>query len=81
MIKSELLEVWQQRERELGRDISVKEVADATNLDWDAINNLKYGKTGRFDSHVIGKICQFFGIPEGQPVPFLKVYYSEGEPV
>lgn len=77
MIRSELMELWHKKERELGRDLTIQEVADATGLNWETISGLKKGTTTRFDSAVIGSLCEYFGVADGQPVPFLKVRYPE----
>lgn len=76
MIISDLKDFWRQEELKRGRIITVAEVAKATGISYDAVSNLKEGSTGRFDSPVVGKICQFFNVPNGQPVPFLKVHYD-----
>lgn len=77
MIISELSDYWRRKELEWGRIITINEVAKETKLDWETVNNLKAGTTKRFDSHVIGKICDFFGIKEGETVPFLVLRYRE----
>lgn len=77
MVKSELFEVWAQKELETGRRITIGEVAQATGLDPKTIAGLRRGETSRFDAHVLAKLCEYFGISEGEPVPFLKVRYSE----
>ena len=63
--------------------LSIKKVADETGLSWETIKNLKEGKTTRFDSDVLAKICKLLEVPDGEPVPFLKVVYvgneNEGE--
>jgi DNA-binding Xre family transcriptional regulator len=76
MVKSDLSTFWAEKEQELGRKISVYEVAKATNLAWETVANIKDGKTERFDGDVIGKLCAYFNVPHESPVPFLKVYYN-----
>ena len=76
MIRTDLLPLWHRKERELGRDLTVREVAEATGQDWKTIANLKAGKTSRFDAPVLAAICQYFGVPDGAAVPFLIVRYN-----
>jgi len=76
MVKSELLKLWRQREVERGEVITVAEVVKATGLSRETVTNLKNGTTTRYDAPVVGEICKFFGIREGEPVPFL-VYRQE----
>ena len=61
---------WQEKEREWGRKITVNEVAKGARLDWETVNNLKKGATTRYDAHVIGQVCEFFGVAEGSLIPF-----------
>jgi transcriptional regulator with XRE-family HTH domain len=77
MVKSELFEVWAEKERQTGRRITIEEVAKATGLDPKTIAGLRRGETTRFDAHVLAKLCEYFGVSEGEPVPFLRVYYPE----
>jgi hypothetical protein len=76
MIVVDLLPLWHQRERALGRRLTVKEVATATGLDWKTVSNLKANRTQRFDGAVIAPLCEYFGVPDGAPVPFLTVSYK-----
>ena len=76
MIVSELSEFWKAKENEWGRKIGVNEVAKKTMLDWETVNALKKGSTKRYDAHVVGKICDFFEVPEGSSVPFLVLRYE-----
>lgn len=77
MVRSELLELWHKKELELRRELTIKEVAEATGLNWETVASLKKGTTTRFDSDILGALCAYFGVDEGQPVPFLKVRYIE----
>ena len=71
MVKSELLKLWRQRELEIGRIITVSEVVEATGLSRETVTNFRSGHTTRYDAPVIAKLCDFFGVAKGQPVPFL----------
>lgn len=73
MVISELSKYWKDKELEWGRKIGVNEVAKHARLDWSTVNALKEGSTKRYDSHVVGGVCEFFGIADGDPVPFLVV--------
>lgn len=71
MVKSELLKLWRQKELEVGRIITVSEVVEATGLSRETVTNFKSGLTTRYDAPVIAKLCDYFGVEKGQPVPFL----------
>lgn len=74
-VKSEIFKVWSDKEKMLGRRITIGEVAEATDVSRDAISGLLNGTTTRYDADVIGKVCKYFDVPEGDPVPFLVVRY------
>lgn len=76
MVKNELETLWRKKELEWGRIITVQEVSKKTGLNWETVDNLKAGRTARFDAKVVAKLCHFFGVREGEPVPFL-VYSSQ----
>lgn len=76
MVKNELGALWRKKEVEWGRVVTVQEVSKATGLNWETVDNLKAGRTARYDAKVVAKICHFFGVREGEPVPFL-VYSSQ----
>ena len=79
MIKIDLFRFWNQKEAELGRELTLEEVAEATGVNAKSISKLKKGQATRFDAHVLAALCQYFGVPEG-PVPFITVRYSgEGQ--
>lgn len=71
MIRNELADLWRRTELERGRIITVQEVAKATGLNWETVDNLKRGNTSRFDANVLAQVCKFLGVEDGQPVPFL----------
>lgn len=81
-LENELEAVWKKYELDLGRIVSVKEVAESTGLHWETVDNMRAGKTTRFDSDVVAKISEFFGIAEeGKPAPFLVFRLVEVEAV
>lgn len=71
MVKNELEALWRKKELERGRILTVQEVAKATGLHWETVSNLKAGHTTRLDTEVVAKICQYFEVKEGEPIPFL----------
>ena len=79
IVKSELFDLWAEKEREQRRRITIMEVAEATGLDPKAIGSLRRGKTQRFDAHVLAKLCKYFGVAEGEPIPFLRVHYPKAK--
>ena len=72
-----LLPLWQEKERELGKSLSVRRVSAATGLDWKTVANLKAGETTRIDLPKIAPLCEYFGVEHGQPVPFLLYYNND----
>lgn len=77
MIRNELQRLWRQKELEAGHIITVQDVARSTGLHWETVSKLKSGQTSRYDDEVLAKMCQYFGVVEGQPIPFL--VYAEAE--
>ena len=77
MIKSELLRLWTQKEVELGRRLTVHEVAEATDVDRRAITRLLAGDTKQFQDKVVAPICKYFGLESGTPVSWI-IYYENG---
>jgi DNA-binding Xre family transcriptional regulator len=77
-IRSVLFAFWQQKEIELGRRVTVSEVARAANIHRDAIQRLLDNESTRFDGPTLAAICRFFGVPPG-PIPFLEFVPDEGD--
>jgi DNA-binding Xre family transcriptional regulator len=65
-----LFDIWKEREKELGRIITVTEVAEAIGHSRYAVAKLRDGKSGRVDLSLVNGVCRFFDIPAG-PVPFI----------
>lgn len=76
-IKIDLLPLWHQKEMETGNDLSIREVADATGLSWETVNKIKRNKTTRFDTKVLTRLCEYFEVPDGDLIPFLRIDYAE----
>jgi len=70
MVKSQLFELWKQKELALGKTITIADIAKSTGLSRETIANLRDGETFRFDAPVLDKICKFFDVPPG-PIPFI----------
>jgi len=79
MIKVDLLPVWHEKEKRLGGKLSITDVAKGAGVNWKTVYNLLEGETGRFDSEPIAKLCQYFDVTEGEPIPFLRVTYENSE--
>jgi transcriptional regulator with XRE-family HTH domain len=75
MVDCTLDQLWRQFEIEQRRDLKIEEVAQATGIHRDTISNLKNRKTNRFDADVLAKVAEFFGVKDGEPIPFLIVRY------
>lgn len=69
-INVKLFEFWKQKEIELGRTITVMEVAGATGISRATLMRLRAGATSRADWDVIDRLCKFFDVPTGT-IPFL----------
>ena len=80
MIVIDLLPLWHEREIEEGRDLSIREVAEAKGLSWETVAKYKRNQTQRFDSAVLGPLCEYFGVPADSTIPFLKVRYNGDGP-
>lgn len=70
MVKVTLFSFWKDKEKELGRKITVADVSTATGVHRNTITAYLKGKIDRPDNKVIDKFCGFFKVPPG-PVPFL----------
>jgi DNA-binding Xre family transcriptional regulator len=70
-IQVDLLPLWHEKEKELGKRLTIKDVAEATELAYSTVANFRAGKTKRFDEGVLAALCEYFGVPPGSIVPFL----------
>lgn len=59
------------KQAEWGRRITIKEIAEGAELSRDTITRLIKNRTNRIDEDTILKLCKFFNVPKGQPIPFL----------
>lgn len=79
MVVCELFDYWKQRERVLGRQLTIEEVARGAGVHRDTVSALYHGKAVRYDGRSIGEVAKFLGVPDGTPVPFLVVRYQEAQ--
>ncbi len=71
VVYSRLIETWNRKESRENRRITIKEVSEKTGVSRDVISRMLNDKTGRFDADVVAALCDFFDVPEDEPVPFL----------
>lgn len=79
MVVCELFDFWKQRERALGRSLTIEDVAQGAGVHRDTVAALYHGKAVRYDGKSVGKVARFLGVPDGAPVPFLVVRYQEAQ--
>lgn len=60
MLKNRVLILLTEKERQLGRNISLSEVARATELSIGVISRWFKNEVDRFDGPVIEKLCDYF---------------------
>jgi DNA-binding Xre family transcriptional regulator len=78
-IRTPLLDLWTDKEKREGRRLTLREVSRATQVTPEAISRLLKGESTRFDAHILVALCKYFGVPDGSPVPFLRVDYRDTE--
>ena len=71
MLKSTLFTYWKERELELGKKITIISVAKEIGVAERSISKLMKNELRRFDDVTISKICRYFDVPDGAPIPFL----------
>jgi DNA-binding Xre family transcriptional regulator len=62
--------LWKDKEKALGRTLTLVEAAATTGLAPETIRKIRAGDTQRFDAPVLGALCKLLDVPPG-PVPFL----------
>lgn len=60
-----------EKQAEWGREIQIQEMADQTGISRDTISRLMNQKITRVDEKTVFALCDFFGVPKGEPIPFL----------
>lgn len=63
---------------ELGREITWKEVSESIGVPRSTLIRYYKRRSERVDLIVLAKLCKFFEIPSGSPVPFL-IYEGDNE--
>jgi hypothetical protein len=71
MVSNTLFAFWKDKEKQLGRRITIADIADATGLHRNTISDYFNNQIVRPDLEVIDKLCKYFDIPSG-PVPFIQ---------
>lgn len=59
------------------RRINARDLAKATGLDYGTILSMQSGKTGRFDAHVLAKLCEYFNVGIGDLLVYVPDKSSE----
>ncbi len=63
-------------QQQLGRPVTMQEVADATGIDRTSINLIELGKTERIDFGTLAKLCQFYGVDVGDLLEYSEKDYT-----
>ena len=63
---------------ELGRRLTIAEVARGTGLERNTIKSWLDNRTTRYDQPVIDALCRYFDVPAGM-IPFIVYEPDEGE--
>lgn len=61
-----------QKQAEWGREILIKDIADGAELSRDTVSRLWNGKVKNASEDTLFALCRFFGIPKGEPIPFVR---------
>lgn len=61
-----------QKQAEWGREILIKDIASATGLSRDTVSRMWNGKVRNASEDTLFALCQFFGVPKGEPIPFVR---------
>lgn len=77
----DLKSFWHECENRDKTRYTFRQVADAIGVHQSSVANLYNGKTTRFDEHIPGRIAAFFGVKNGEPIPFMRliVVYSDSK--
>ena len=60
-----------EKEAEWRRDISWGEISQATGIHINTLTRISSSRSQRIDLGILYKLCEFFGVPDGSPIPFL----------
>jgi transcriptional regulator with XRE-family HTH domain len=75
MVRVNFLEVLAEKEKRLGKRYNIEDVAKSTGLHRDTVSGYWNGETKRFDAPTLEKLCEFFEVEDGKPVPFLIAHH------
>ena len=67
----ELFRLWKEKELREGRTISERQLAAESGVTRPTIKKLLKNSNVTIDKEVAAKLCVYFGIEPGQPVPFI----------
>lgn len=59
------------KQAEWGREIKIKDIVEKADLSRDTVSRLWNGKTKNIHQDTLFKLCEFFGVPRGEPIPFV----------
>jgi len=75
-----LAQYKRQKVFEWDREITVNEIATTTGVTRKTIRRWLSGEVARPSDAVIAKLCDFFNVADGEPVPFLIYRRDEAHP-
>lgn len=60
------------KQAEWGRSLDIKEIAEGAGISRDTVSRLMQDNPPvRLDETTVNKLCKFFGVKPGAPVPFV----------
>lgn len=60
------------KQAEWGRSLDIKEIAEKSGVSRDTVSRLMQDNPPvRVDEGTVNKLCKFFGVEPGKPIPFL----------
>ena len=74
-IVNRLDQLVREKQVEWERDITYKEVSDATGIAQSTLSRMKSGKGIRYDA--LDKLCAFFGVQPGDLLEYVPTYESQ----
>lgn len=60
-----------QKQAEWGKEIPIKDIVEKTGVSRDTVSRLMHNKAKNVHQDTIFALCEYFGIPKGQPIPFI----------
>ena len=71
IVELTLKQFVRQKAAEWNRDITWTEISEKTGIDENTLTRFSKNRSKRVDLGVLYKLCEFFGVPDGAPIPFL----------